>query len=94
MFFVIEIQRQHDGTAAHIMQTAATREQAEAIFHGILQFAATSTLAAHSAAILSDEANLVKRECYYHAAPAPEPEPEPDPEGEETPEPDPEGPVE
>lgn len=87
MFFIIEIQRQHDGTAAHIMQTAATREQAEAIFHGILQFAATSTLAAHSAAILSDEANLVKRECYYHAAPTPEPE-------DETPEPDTEEPVE
>ena len=84
MFFIIEIQKQHDGTAAHLIQTAASRDQAEAVFHGILQFAAQSTLAAHSAVILSDEGNLVKRECYYHAAPASEPEPEGEPEEEPT----------
>ena len=84
MFFIIEIQKNHDGTAAHLMQTAETRDAAEAKFHGILQYAAMSSLAAHSVVILSDEGHLVKRECYYHAAPEPEPEPEPvDPEPEE-----------
>ena len=77
MFFIMEIQKQSDGTSAYLMQTATTREEAEAKFHGILQYAATSTLYAHSACIVSDEGVMVKKECYYHIEkPTPEPEPE------------------
>lgn len=77
MFFIMEIQKQSDGTSAYLMQTADTREEAEAKFHGILQYAATSTLYAHSACIISDEGSMVKKECYRHRdIPTPEPDPE------------------
>ena len=85
MYYILEVQKQADGSSARLIKTADTREEAESKFHEILQYAAVSKVYAHSAAIISDEANLVKRECYYHYdVPEELPEPEQDPEEEES----------
>lgn len=68
MFYIIEIQTQADGSSAHIMKTAQNRNEAEGKYHGILQYAATSKVYIHSAAILTEEGVNIKNECYRHDA--------------------------
>lgn len=66
MYFIIELQTMGDGSCAHLVQTATSRNQAESIWHGILQYAAASTLPAHAAVILTSDGQLVASQCYTH----------------------------
>ena len=68
MFYIVEIQKQADGTFAHLVQTAETRNEAESRYHGVLSFAAVSELPQHSAIVFSDEGFPVLHQCYKHGA--------------------------
>ena len=75
MFYIIEIQRMKDGTFAHLVHTAETRNAAESTFHSVLAAAALSDLPSHSATLLSGTGNLMMTKCYNHEQePAEEPE--------------------
>ncbi len=73
MFYIVEIQKSAEGAVSHLVQTAPTRAEAESKYHGVLQYAAVSPLAAHSALVFSDEGFPVLHQCYKHAQ-AEEPE--------------------
>jgi len=86
MYVAIEQKVKLDGTYETSKYNKETRDEAERAFHSILAVAATSEHLIHSATILNAEGQMIKTECYKHAAPAPEPEPEEEPaeEPEET----------
>ena len=86
MYVAIEQKVKLDGTHETSKYDKKTREEAERAFDSILAVAATSVHLIHSATILNAEGQMIKTECYKHAAPAPEPEPEEEPaeEPEET----------
>ena len=73
MYLVIEIQKTQAGQVSHIVTTHATQAEAEQKFHQILSYAAVTTLASHSATILTDNGYALRREFYEHKE---EPEPE------------------
>ena len=54
MYKIIEMQT-NNGTTAHLVTTAATRNEAEAEWHRVLGAAAVSSVEIHSCVILSDE---------------------------------------
>ena len=66
MYFVIEIQKQKDGTPSSIVTSHETKDKAEAKYHSILAAAAVSELPIHSAIIISEEAFPVRYENYKH----------------------------
>lgn len=66
MFFVIEIQQMQDGTFAHIVHTAETRNAAESTYHSVLAYAALSDLPTHSATLLGERGNMLMNMCYVH----------------------------
>ena len=65
-YLVVEMQKQSDGTIAQITTTYTDRNTAEQKYHEILSYAAVSTIPIHTAVILSEEGNLIKKECYRH----------------------------
>ena len=65
-YLVIEMQKQSDGSIAQICTTYTDRNTAEQKYHEILSYAAVSTLPIHTAVILSEEGNLIKKESYRH----------------------------
>ena len=73
MYLVIEIQKTQAGQVSHLVTTHATQAEAEQKFHQILSYAAVTTLASHSATILTDNGYALRREFYTHEE---EPEPE------------------
>ena len=79
MFFVLEIQKQQDGTCGTLVHQAETENGARSVYYQALAAAAISELAAHSAVLLTDEGGLLASECFTNTTePEPEPEPLPD----------------
>ena len=65
-YLVVEMQKQTDGRIAHIETAFTDRNTAEQKYHEVLSFAAVSTIPIHTAVILSEEGNLIKKETYRH----------------------------
>ena len=65
-YLVVEMQKQTDGSMAHIETAFTDRNTAEQKYHEVLSYAAVSTIPIHTAVILSDEGNLIKKETYRH----------------------------
>lgn len=65
-YYIVEIQNDN-GSYNHIVQTADNRQQAESIYHQVLSYAAISTLASHTAVLLTDEGFMIMSQCYKHA---------------------------
>ena len=66
-YFILEIQKLDDTQYATLpVQSADTKEQAESIFYGILQYAAISTIPCHSAVIVDESGFPIRHECYRH----------------------------
>lgn len=65
-YLVIEMQKQSDGTIAQICTSYTDRQIAEQKYHEILSYAAVSTIPIHTAVILSEEGNIIKKEVYRH----------------------------
>lgn len=66
MFIVMEIQK--DVTAATLVSTHDTRNEAENKYHTVLAYAAVSSLPKHSAVMLTEEGEYIKSECFEHEA--------------------------
>lgn len=66
MFIVMEIQK--DVTAATLVSTYDTRNEAENKYHTVLAYAAVSSLPKHSAVMLTEEGEYIKSECFEHEA--------------------------
>lgn len=64
MFIVIEIQKNE--TVSTIVNSYATRNEAENKYHTILAYAAISNVQVHSAVLLTDEGEYIKHECFEH----------------------------
>ena len=76
-YIVLEMQTSNGVTAVVPPATYTDRNEAEAKFHQILQYAATSNIERHAASLITEDGRLVRNECYVHPI---EPEPEPEPE--------------
>ena len=73
MFIVLEIQQQQDGTVSILpAQTAETKDEAMSKYHGILQYAAVSTLRRHTCIVMDSSGMYYAKECYEHYQPEPE----------------------
>ena len=66
MFIVMEIQKSN--TAATIVNTYETRNEAENKYHTILAAAAVSSVPQHAAVLLDDNGEYIKSECFTHSA--------------------------
>jgi hypothetical protein len=66
MYFICEIQVSDNGTAAHIIQTAETRQSAFSKYYGVLQYAAVSELPRHSCIVFDDRGMPVIHETFTH----------------------------
>ena len=64
MYIVMEIQKSN--TAATIVNTYETRNEAENKYHTILASAAISNVPKHSAVLLTEEGDYIKHECFEH----------------------------
>lgn len=73
-YLVIEIQKMNNGSVSQIVTVHDTREQAEQKYHTVLAYASVSTCDVHSAVMLTDEGDMVKKETYYHGQPEEEEE--------------------
>ena len=74
MFIVIEIQTDFNGvTTIGTPSAYSDRNDAEAKYHQVLMYAATSNTLKHAATMLTEEGVRLKNECYIHEQ---EPEPE------------------
>lgn len=73
MFIVIEIQK--DVTAATLVSTHDTRNEAENKYHTVLAYAAVSSLPKHSAVLMDENGITLKQESYFHEVEEPEEEP-------------------
>lgn len=78
MYIVLEIQVNTDGTVGSIPTQYESREAALQKYYQILSFAVVSSVAKHSAMIITDDAMVMKSECFIH-----EEEPAEGPEEEE-----------
>ena len=65
-YYIVEIQKQHDGTFAHLVHTADNRNAAESTYHQVLASAAISALPQHSAILFTDEGYMLMQQCYKH----------------------------
>lgn len=65
-YYIVEIQKQHDGTFAHLVHTADDRNAAESTYHQVLASAAISALPQHSAILFTDEGYMLMQQCYKH----------------------------
>lgn len=66
-YSVIEIQVNVDGTVGiPPIATYTNRDEAESKYHTILSFAAVSSLARHTAIIVTDDGKLLERKSYEH----------------------------
>lgn len=66
MYYVIEIQKTDEATAPYIVQTAEDKDHGESLYHLVLSAAAISTVPWHSAILLDDECQPLKRQTYRH----------------------------
>lgn len=67
-YSIIELQTDAEGSTAVVtpIQTKATKEEAESVWHGILSVAATSKVPIHTAVVLNPEGKLIATQCYKH----------------------------
>lgn len=65
-YLVIEMQKQVDGSLAHLVDAYTDRSTAEQKYHTVLSYAAVSKLPTHTAVILSEEGAVLKKEIYRH----------------------------
>ena len=65
-YFVFEIQKQFDGSYAHLVHTADTRNAAESIYHQVLAAAAISNIPEHSAIMFTSEGFPLMHQSYKH----------------------------
>ena len=65
MYAVLEMQKTGE-TLSVITTTFEDRQTAESKFHQVLQYAAVSNVPIHSAAIMSEDGSLLKRESFRH----------------------------
>lgn len=73
-YLVIEIQKSNNGQVSQIVTSHAERAEAEQKYHTVLAYASVSTCDVHSAVMLTDEGDMIKKETYYHGQPEPEEE--------------------
>lgn len=71
-YLVVEMQKQADGSLAHLVDSFTDRNIAEQKYHTVLSFAAVSDLPVHTAVLLSEEGNVIKKEIYRHETEASE----------------------
>ena len=70
--YVVEIQQFHNGEFAHNVfwlfdeNADIAMQKAEAKFHEVLSYAATSNTAAHAAILFTSEGFPCRNECYKH----------------------------
>lgn len=74
MYLVMEIQKSNKGQVSQIVTSHAERAEAENKYHTVLAYASVSTCDVHSAVMLTDEGDMVKKETYYHGQPEEEEE--------------------
>lgn len=74
MYLVMEIQKSNKGQVAQLVTSHAERAEAEQKYHTVLAYASVSTCDVHSAVMLTDEGDMVKKETYYHGQPEEEEE--------------------
>lgn len=68
MYYVIELQTTGDAPAS-IVQTRADKNEALSVFHGILAFAATSSVDYHTCVVMDEQGRYIARECFDHTPP-------------------------
>ena len=73
-YLVIEIQKSNNGQVSQIVTSHAERAEAEQKYHTVLAYAAVSSVDIHSAVMLTDEGDMIKKETYYHGQPEEEEE--------------------
>ncbi len=61
MFIVLEIQN-----SSILVNTYNTRNEAENKYHTILAYAAVSSIEKHAAAMLTEDGEYIKSECFVH----------------------------
>lgn len=66
MYILIEIQKNGDQAALVPARTYTDRLQAEAAYHTTLAAAAVSSVEVHTALLIDDHGNTVKRDSYEH----------------------------
>ena len=66
MYTVIELQTDSGGTTSVLCTTHETQAEAESKYHTVLSHAAISSVAIHSAAILTPESAVIRNQCYKH----------------------------
>lgn len=74
MYLVMEIQKSNKGQVSQLVTSHAERAEAEQKYHTVLAYASVSTCDVHSAVMLTDEGDMVKKETYYHGQPEEEEE--------------------
>lgn len=76
-YIVVEIQTMENGQVATIPTTFDTEREANAKYHQILSYAAVSGLPCHSAVVLTEEAQFLRRDFFRtDSEPTSDPEPE------------------
>lgn len=71
MYIIVEIQKTGDQVAT-LVNTAATINQAESVYHQILAAAAISQVPLHSAILMTDAGTPLRYESYSHEVQAAE----------------------
>lgn len=74
MYLVMEIQKSNKGQVSQLVTSHAERAEAENKYHTVLAYASVSTCDVHSAVMLTDEGDMIKKETYYHGQPEEEEE--------------------
>lgn len=70
MYVILEMQTNGSTTALTTPVTKETLNEAEAVFHQILMYAATSNVEKHTAMVVDEQGVVFDSKCYYHGAAA------------------------
>ena len=76
-YIVVEIQTMQNGQVATIPTAFDTEREANAKYHQVLSYAAVSGIPCHSAVVLTEEAQFLRRD-FFRTDPEPEVQPEDD----------------
>lgn len=73
MYTILELQTNNGQTLIPTpIKTAATKNEAMSMYHGILFAAAVSEVQCHTAMVIDEEGKTLARESYHHTTPEPE----------------------
>lgn len=72
MYILYEMQTTANGTALVPTQTFTDRNQAESAWHAVMAAAAISNVTVHTALLVDEHGNTIKRGFYEHGAEAEE----------------------